>query len=258
MSPSLLLLIGLLLGAGPAGVYGYVLVARVKRRLQATQQQLRAADDIEEELRLLRESVLAVGEHHIPAERRAETPMDALHIMDELCATWNQELKHLHKRLITSLHGLNRAKEQQKELQNRVVQLDQMLVRTPDYDLRAQFAVVTKERDLLRQRLLQVNHLLTQGEDGGDGSRLVALARQNESLRGELRSARKLIKSLERHVQILEREESEKKGVAVANLLKSDVPAGAFESIDTSQDEPGDSAIRSIPPDLVARSIPPE
>lgn len=236
MTLALTALAAFLAGLVLAASMGILKARKLGRRLDAVHQQLRAFDGIEEELRILRESIRTVGEHHV-ANRRTETPMETLRAIDEVCTTWNQELKHLHKRLVSNLHALNRARQQQKELQNRVVQLDQMIVRTPDYDLRAQFAVLTKERDQLRVRLMQVNHLLTQG-DGDATTRLLALSRQNESLRGELRSARKTIRSLERHAQVLEREEAEGKGVSVAKLLDADVPPGAFESLDTPMDDP--------------------
>lgn len=241
MSSTLPALFGLIVGAVAASVVLTMRLRRVQQRLDAVVQQLRATDAVEAELQALQAALQEVGERHLPQGQRPTGTVETIRALDRACDGWGQELKHLHKRLVTTLHALTRSKETQAQLRERVVQLDQMLVRTPDYDLRAQFAVQAKERDLLRQRIVQLNHLLAAG-DGDAATRMLALTRQNESLRGELRSARRLIRSLERHAKVLEREEAEGKGVAMDRLMEKDLPPGAFDSLgDTPMEDPVDS-----------------
>lgn len=230
----------LLAGALVASIAWYVVYRRARSRIGALGRQLHAARVAEDELHTIQSSVQSLGHRHLPPGQRPDRPSDTLRALDRACASWSKELKHLHKRLVGTLHSLHRAREGQKQLRERVAQLDQMLLQTPEYDIRAQFTVIAKERDVLRERVQQLNQLLSVSENTTeDADNMVALTRQNESLRGELRSARRLIRSLERHISVLEREDATKKGFSVDRLLKTDLPAGAFESLsDVPLDDP--------------------
>ena len=230
--------IAALLALTGLAAYWFMRFRRQRQQTIRALHELRAVQGLETELQVMRDTVAAMGIRHLPPGRRPDATAGTLQALDNTCNAWSRELKQLHKRLVTNLHALHRAREGQRQLRERIAQLNQMLTETPEYDLRAQFAVISKERDILTQRVHQLSQLLSQG-DGDVTARMLALSRQNESLRSELRSARRMIRTLERHIHVLDRQEAGKKGVSMDRLFKYDLPPGAYESLsDTPMEDP--------------------
>ncbi len=225
-----LMLVGLFSsGVLLATIFWFPRLRRQKTACAELRRRLRSAKSCEVELKHVQEGILRLGIRHLPPARRAKNAREGIRALDDAYTAWSQELKHLHKRLVSSLHAQHREQRTAKKLRERVGQLELLLMDDSSADLRAQVASLTRERDRLRQRTFELTQVLSNG-DVNTANRMLALARQNESLKSELRGARRLTRALERHIHVLEREGAENTGVNIHRLLEYDLPPGSFES----------------------------
>lgn len=208
----------------------WLLLRGRRKRLEALLAQVQVLEQGVRQLDTLREAVHRQCVQYLPVSRHPATVEEALRRIEELLAERFQESKHLHRRLVSALHTVNDLRSRERLQQERLEQLERVLVESPDYDLRAQFESLRRERDLYRKRVVQLQDLLASG-DTDAASRMIGLCRENEDLRKELRAARRLQLVLERQVRTLDREDMERSGVAVRGLMRRDLQPGAFDSI---------------------------
>jgi len=232
------LLLAFLGGMVFVSVVWWLLVRRLKGNVKLLASRLRAAEEVETAFGALREAVLGLGIRHLPPGKRPKSAEDGLRVMDETWQSKAQEMKHLHKRLVVNLHAINQLRKNEKRLRERVVQLEQMLMESPEYDLRAQFSAISRERDVFRKKVVEYRQLLA-GDDEQVASSMVSLSRRNDALRAELRSSRRLIRMMERQVRTMQKEGLERAGFGVNGLMNHDLPPGAFDSLsDVPMDDP--------------------
>ncbi len=143
---------------------------------------------------------------------------------------WQAELKETHRRLVVNLHVINQLRKSEEQLSSRVIELEQILMDSSEYELRARFRAVTSERDYFRNQLIELQQMLAPGQSEMVGQ-LTTLNRHNEALRNELKQSRRLVQVMERQIRLLQREGMESAGIAVQGLLQRDLPDGAFDSL---------------------------
>ncbi len=188
------------------------------------------------------EELLALAHHHLPLGRRPELVREALPALDRAMVECQGELKQLHRRLVVNLHVINQLRKSEEQLSARVLELEQILMESSEYELRARFRAVASERDYFRNQLVELQQLVSP-EQSGVPEQMVTLNRQNEVLRSELKQARRLIHVMQRQIRLLERQSLEGAGLAMKGLQQQDLPPGAFESLsDVTLDDPEEFA----------------
>ncbi len=213
---------------------------RVRERMLASQ--LAMARRELEEYELWAIEALSMAHRHLPLGRRPEIVREALPAMDRAMQEWQSELKELHRRLVVNLHVINQLRKSEEQLSGRVIELEQMLMESSEYELRARFRAVTSERDYFRNQLIELQQLVAP-DKGTLATDLSTMGRHNEVLRQELKQARRLIQVMQRQVRLLHREGMEGAGIAVRGLMQHDLEPGAFESLsDLPTDDPEEFA----------------
>jgi multidrug efflux pump subunit AcrA (membrane-fusion protein) len=221
---------------------------RVRARMLGDQLVIARREIEEHELRNI--ELLSLAHRHLPLGRRPELVREAVQAVDRAMQEWQAELKQLHRRLVVNLHVINQLRKSEEQLSARVVELEQMLMDSSEYELRARFRAVTSERDYFRNQLLELRQMLAPGPNDM-AEQLTTMGRHNEVLRQEVRQARRLVQVMQRQIRLLQREGMENAGIALQGLLQHDLPPGAFESLtDVPMDDPEQfaDAERQLPP----------
>lgn len=182
--------------------------------------------------------LVSLAQRTLPLGRRPEIAREAIPALESALRDYSKELKQLHRRLVVNLHVINQLRKSEETLSARVLELEQMLIDSSEYELRARFRAVTSERDYFRNQLIELQQLLAPGQHE-IASQLTTLNKHNEVLRSELKQARRLIQIMQRQIRMLQREGLEGAGIAVRGLMQHDLPPGAFESLtDVPMDDP--------------------
>lgn len=239
-------LLAALAGMVLVSVVWLVLLARHRDRARFYAGRLRDAQAHVDDLEHLASAVLSLAQRALPPGRRPELPREAVPAMDLALQEWARDLKELHRRLVVNLHVIAQLRKSEEQLSSRVLELEELLMESPEYEIRARFRSLTAERDYFRGRLVEIQQAL--GEGGEElAARLCELDRQNAELRHELRQGRRLALVMQRQIALLQREDAERAGIALRGLMLHDVEPGAFESLtDLPFEDPeeytGDSA----------------
>ncbi len=232
------LLLSAMAGALVISVFSFALIQRHHARTRMQRDQLVLLRREIEEFELRSVELLSLAHRHLPMGRRPELAREALPALDRAMQEWQAELKDLHKRLVVNLHVIAQLRKSEEQLSGRVLELEQMLMESSEYELRARFRAVSSERDYFRNKLIELQQTLAPGQEETI-QQLTTLARHNEVLRGELRQSRRLLQVMERQIRMLQREGLEGAGIAFQGLLDRDLPPGAFESLsDVPMDDP--------------------
>ena len=232
------LMLSALAGMLVISVVWIALLQRFRARGRMMRDQLVIARRELEEHELRTVELFSLAHRHLPLGRRPELVREAIPAMDRAMQEWQAELKRLHRRLVVNLHVINQLRKSEEQLSARVLELEQMLMESSEYELRARFRAVTSERDFFRNQLIELRQMLAPGP-GDMATQLTTMARHNEALRTELRQARRLTQVMQRQIRLLQREGIEAAGIALQGLLQHDLPPGAFESLtDLPMDDP--------------------
>ncbi len=206
--------------------------------------------------------LVAIAQRSLPPGRRPEIAREALPALDNALLDYAKELKQLHRRLVVNLHVINQLRKSEDQLSSRVIELEQMLIESPEYELRARFRALTSERDYFRNKLIELQQQVSPGQRDL-ASQFTTLVKHNEVLRAELKQARRLIQIMQRQIRMLQREGMESAGIAVRGLLQHDLPPGAFESLsDVPIDDPEEftadeiDEVTPVPVPELARRVP--
>jgi hypothetical protein len=224
------LLLAALTGMLVISVVWITLLQRHRTRVRLLGDQLLIARLELEEHELQAIELLSLAHRHLPLGRRPELAREAVPAVDRAMQEWQAELKQLHRRLVVNLHVINQLRKSEEQLSTRVVELEQMLMDSSEYELRARFRAVTSERDYFRNQLLELRQMVAPGQNDMV-QQLTTMGRHNDVLRQELRQARRLVQVMQRQIRLLQREGMENAGIALQGLLQHDLPPGAFESL---------------------------
>lgn len=232
------LLLSALAGMLVISVVWITLLQRHRTRARLLGDQLLIARLELEEHEMQAVELVNLAHRHLPLGKRPELAREAVPAVDRAMQEWQAEHKQLHRRLVVNLHVINQLRRSEEQLSSRVVELEQMLMDSSEYELRARFQAVTSERDYFRNQLLELRQMLAPGPNDMV-QQLTTMGRHNEVLRQELRQARRLVQVMQRQNRLLQREGMESAGIALQGLLQHDLPPGAFESLtDVPMDDP--------------------
>jgi hypothetical protein len=224
------LLLAALTGVLVISLVWLLLVQRIRARQRMQRDQLVLLRREIEEYHLHSVELLSLAHRHLPQGRRPELAREALPALDRAIQEWQAELKEIHRRLVVNLHVVAQLRKSEQHLSGRVVELEQMLMESSEYELRARFRAVSSERDFFRNQLIELRQALAPGHQETI-QQIATLNKHNEVLRGELRQSRRLLQVMERQIRMLQREGMEGAGIAYQGLLERDLPPGAFESL---------------------------
>ena len=252
MEPLLDLLLSALVGVMVISVIWLALLQRHRARASMLAAQLGIVRRELEEHELRSVELLSLAHRHLPLGRRPELAREALPEIDRFLQDGQAELKQLHRRLVVNLHVINQLRKSEEHLSARVIELEQILMESSEYELRARFKAVSSERDYFRNQLIELQQLLAPGQNEAV-EQFTAMARHNEALRADLKQSRRLVQLMQRQIRMLQREGMESAGIALQGLLQHDLPPGAFESL---SDVPLGDPEEFTNPDLEAVSAP--
>ena len=224
------LLLSALVGVLVISVIWLTLVQRHRAQARMLMAQLGIVRRELEEHELRSVELLSLAHRHLPLGRRPELAREALPELDRAMQEWQAELKQLHRRLVVNLHVINQLRKSEEQLSSRVLELEQILMESSEYELRARFRAVSSERDYFRNQLIELQQVLAPGQTESV-NQLTTLARHNEALRTELKQGRRLVQLMQRQIRLLQREGMEGAGIALQGLLQHDLPPGAFDSL---------------------------
>lgn len=227
--PSIMLLLSVLVATG---VSLFWVRARARRSWEALDRGVVKARQAETRLEELTEAVQALAERHVEVERLPRSPREMLIVLDHLLCDRIEENQRLHRRLLDFIRSGNALSRENSSLRERA---STMHSSGGDADLRSAYALSSRERDQLQFRVHELEHLL--GVVGGDeASKVLAVHRQNESLRGELRSAQRLIRALESQLRSIEEERVAIESFACESEPAEETPRASYRRVDENTD----------------------
>ena len=238
MDQLLNLLLSALFGVMVISAVWVALIQRYRGQVRLLVVQLDMARRELDEHEMRSVELLSLAHRHLPLGRRPELAREALPELDRAMQDSQAELKQLHRRLVVNLHVINQLRKSEEQLSARVIELEQILMESSEYELRARFRAVSSERDYFRNQLIELQQMVAPGENAMV-TQLTTLNKHNEALRVELRQNRRLVMVMERQIRLLQREGMESAGIALTGLMQHDLPPGAFESLsDVPLDDP--------------------